>query len=94
MHLANEAGYLYVYSKKLMKINRQLHKLSGHAEKHAKKHANANSEKGREKHRKKHASTKNNIKELMKQHNHLMKSLNHHYVNFAHELRKEHSLKK
>ena len=92
MKLANEAGYLYVYSKQLMYINKKIKKLSAKAEKHAVKHMKANTEKKKQKHREKHARVKINIENLLKKHNKIVKILRHHNVAFYHALAKEHKI--
>ena len=92
MNLANEAGYLYVYSKELMDVNKKIRKLSSKAEKHAVKHMNANNEKKKLKHKNKHAKVKNDIEKLLKKHNKIIKILKHHNIAFYHALSKEHKI--
>ena len=93
MGLANEAAYLYVFSKKLVKINRELSKLSGKAEKHRTNHSKAKDEEDRNKHQKRHSNVREDISKLMKEHNTIIKKLRHHQVAFAHSLQKEHHIK-
>ena len=89
MNIINEAGYLYDYSKKLIKINKELNKLSRKAHKHSHQHQKAKEEK-KHKHQKRHQSTVNEIKELMKKHNQIITKLRHHHLTYAHALKKEH----
>ena len=93
MSLSNEAGYLYVLSKKLTKVNKVLRGLSKDAHKHRKRHSKATSHEDKHKHKKRHASTTKDIETVMKDHNKLLKQLKHHYVAFAHQLQKEHKIK-
>lgn len=93
MNLSNEAAYLYVFSKKLKRLNKQLHYLSKKAEKHLHKHQTASSERKKEKQKQKHHRTIDNIKELMKQHNDILRRIHHHQIAFAHALQKEHKIK-
>ncbi|MBU0457085.1 MAG: hypothetical protein ABH824_01975 [Nanoarchaeota archaeon] len=92
MNISKEAAYLYLYSKKLKKINKKIKKLSGKAEKHVKKHQQSTSEENRLKHSKRHYKVKEEIKDLLKMHNILIDRLKHHLVNFNDALRKEHKL--
>lgn len=92
MSLANEASYLYVYSKKLIKLNKELKKLSKKAEKHRHKHGKAKTTKQQEKHKSKHSQTTDKIKDLTKKHNRILGRIKHHYLAFAHSLRKEHKI--
>ena len=90
MNLTNEASYLYVYSKKLIKINRLLKKLSKKAGKHAHRHKKATKIEKRYKHEKKHQAAVTEIKKVMKTHNKILEKLRHHYAAYAHALKKEH----
>ena len=92
MSLTNEAAYLYVYSKKLTKINRLLKSLSKKAHKHKTKHDTTTREEKKHKHRKKHAKTVKEIKDLMKEHNKILTRLKQHQVAFAHTLHKKHKI--
>ncbi len=92
MSLANEAAYLYVFSKKLQKLNKKLQKYSIRAEKHLKKHQLASSEQERNKIRQKHQDATGKIKELMKEHNIILEKIRHHQIAFAHSLQKQHKI--
>ena len=92
MNLTNEAGYLYVYSKKLIKLNKDLKKLSKKAHKHVHKHSKAKSEEKKLRHKVKHRKTTENIKDLMKTHNKILVRLRHDQVAYAHALKKEHKV--
>jgi hypothetical protein len=90
MGLANEAGYLYVYSKKLVKINKLLKKLSKKAKKHVSRHDKETKVERKHKHQKKHKATVTDIKGIMKTHNKIIEKLRNHQVAYAHALKKEH----
>ena len=92
MNLANEAGYLYVHSKELLSINKQLKTLSKKSEKHAKKHAKAFTEGKKRKHREKYLKSKLKMEKLMKRHKELIKKLEHHRIAFHHALAKHHKI--
>ena len=92
MSLANEAAYLYTYSKKLMTINNQLKKLSKKADNHLHKHNNTNDHSKKEKHYLKHLNKKTEIQKLVKEHNQIVSRMRHHEVAFTHLLRKEHNI--
>lgn len=92
MSLLKEAGYIYLFSKELIKLNKKLKKLGKLAEKHKTRHEKAKKHK-KEKHKIKHALTVRDIEELMKKHNHVLGRLRTHYHRFAHYLRKEHKVK-
>ncbi|MBU1112083.1 MAG: hypothetical protein ABIG93_05170 [archaeon] len=93
MNLANEAGYLYVYSKKLMKLSKTLKYLSHHAEKHLKKHQSTNDANKKQKHYHKHLTKKEEITKIVKEREDIFKKMRHHEVAFRHALEKEHHLK-
>ena len=78
MNLANEASYLYVNSKELLSLNREIRKLSKKAEKHINKHNKANTEEKKEKHKKKHGKATEDIVKLMKKHNKTLERLRAH----------------
>jgi hypothetical protein len=92
MSLSSEAGYLYIYSKELLSINKQLRKLGVKAEKHVKKHQKAKSKNEQLKYQEKHARTRIKIEKLLKKHNHVIKTLKHHHLEFYNTLRKEHKI--
>ena len=88
MSLSNQAASLYVYSKKLAKINKSIHRYARKAEKHKRNQLTPN-EKKRIKHRKKHEKVTKEINHLLELHNEYVKELRKHYVEFASELRKQ-----
>ncbi|MBU0470428.1 MAG: hypothetical protein KKA62_00955 [Nanoarchaeota archaeon] len=92
MNISKEAAYLYLYSKKLTKINKEMKRLSHKAEKHATKHSKTSNERKKEKHLKRHRQATEDIKSLMKKHNLLLNRIRHHVVNFHDALRKQHHL--
>jgi len=89
MGLLREAGYIYLYSKELKKLNNKLRKLGRLAEKHKGKHEKVPEHK-KKKHKTKHALTVREIEELMKKHNLVLSRLTSHHQRYAHYLRKEH----
>ncbi|MEK6901733.1 MAG: hypothetical protein AABX37_05295 [Nanoarchaeota archaeon] len=89
MRINYEAAYLYVYSKKLLKVNKRIKALTHNAEKHKLNHLLSKTERHKQKHQKKHARATKAIHELLKDHHELLKRLRHHYLNFAHALQKE-----
>jgi len=93
MGLTNEAAYLYVHSKDLVALTKKLRRLSKKAEKHTKKHHKAVDSKSKEKHYKKHVKVTKRMKELIEEHNKVIKKLRAHQVAFAHALSKETSIK-
>ncbi len=93
MSIANEAGYLYVLSKDLSKLNKKIKKVSKKAQKHLEKHQQATSPEKRQKHQQKHAKKINQVKKLLEEHNQLLAKLRHHQIAFAHQLQKEHQVK-
>jgi len=89
MGLLKEAGYVYVYSRELLSLNKKLKRLGKLAEKHKVKHGKAPEHKnGR--HKVKHTLAVRDIEKLMKKHNQVLGKLRTHYHRFAHYLRKEH----
>ncbi len=93
MTLANEAAYLYVYSKELAALNKCLNRWTRKVQKHRLKHEKTTDERKKQKHRLKHSIATNKIKELMKKHNTLLTKLKHHQIAFAHAIQKEHMIK-
>lgn len=91
MDLLKEAGYLYVFSKELLKLTKKLKKLGRLAEKHKRRHEKAPEHK-KEKHRIRHALTVRNIEELFRKRNAVLEGLKIHYHRFAHYLREEHKI--
>lgn len=90
MNLANEAGYLYVLSKKLTWLNRRIKRCNKKAEKHAHRQAQAADQYKKHKHRIKHEKTKIVIHHLLKEHHALLTKIKHHKLAFTHALAKEH----
>tara|TARA_Y100000310_G_scaffold343833_2_gene453371 strand:- start:566 stop:847 length:282 start_codon:yes stop_codon:yes gene_type:complete len=93
MSLANEAGYLYNYSKKLLKLNKRLRKTSGKATKHKKRHDNETKEEKRTKHRERHADARKDLHKLLKEHNRILLHLREHHKKFYDALKKEHKVR-
>ncbi len=91
MGLKEEAGYLYLYSKELKRVNKKLRSLGKEAHKHASNYAKA-SEKKRGKYKKKHHQAKLEIKEQMNKHTRLMSKIKHHMLGFNDALRKSSKL--
>jgi hypothetical protein len=89
MGLTNEAAYLYVHSKELVTLTRKLKRLSKKAEKHAHRHQKAEHPEDKQKHQKRHTKVSENIKDIVKRHNFVIKRLREHQVAFAHALGKE-----
>ena len=92
MNISNEAAYLYVYSKELLKINKQLKRVSKKAEKYAKKHSSAGTLEKKLKYKVKHTRVMEDIKELRKLHNKALATLRKHQIAFAHALQVEHKI--
>ncbi len=90
MSLANEAAYLYVFSKKLLWLNRKLRGHSEDAEHHRRKYYEARHPDEQQKHLRKHTKASEKIKKLLKEHNEVLAKLKHHQIAFAHSLQKEH----
>ncbi|MBR9683297.1 hypothetical protein GOV03_02040 [Candidatus Woesearchaeota archaeon] len=91
MPLTKEAARLYLFSKRVLELNKKLKKLGKSAEKHKGRHEKAAMHK-KGKHRARHASTVKDIREVMKKHNEALSRLKTHYHRFAHYLRKEHKV--
>ncbi len=92
MGIANEAAYLYVHSKELLKLNKKITKYTKKAQKHAAKHIDATNENKKHKHKGKHLKAKKTLEKLMKEHNSLLTKLKHHQSAYAHALQKEHKI--
>lgn len=93
MSLANEAAYLYIDSKKLLKLNKKLRGHSEDAEHHRRKYYETKEAAKQKKHLEKHTKASNKIKELLKEHNEILTKLKHHQIAFAGQLQKEHNFK-
>ena len=92
MYIAKEAAYLYIYSKELTKVNKNIRRLSKRAQKHADKHNRTTDEEKKLRHKVKHRRVTNDINSLVKRHNAVVSRLKHHMINFHDALRKEHKL--
>ena len=68
MSITREAAYLYIYSKKLAKLNNKLHGLGKEAHTHGQRHLQATDEKSRHKHAKKHHDATKELQDLIKKH--------------------------
>jgi len=89
MTLVNEAAYLYVFSKKLLKITEQLRKLRHKAETHAQEQRRSKDHKQRNSHFQKQAKTADKIKEKQQEYTQTLQELRRHQVAFAGQLQKE-----
>ena len=89
MSLTREAGYLYLCSKELAKINKKLHDLSKDVHHHRQKHLQAADEKSRYKHAKKHHHAAKELQQSMQKHHSMLSRIKHHLVNYNNALRKE-----
>ncbi len=89
MSLVNEAGYLYVLSKKLTKLNKLILAVTDEAKHHQAKHTSESHPKKKEKHGRKHQKAMEKVQHLLKERSHLAQQLHHHYVAFAHVMQKE-----
>ena len=92
MTLANEAAYLYAYSKQFEKINKQLNQLSKEAGNYLEKHHKASSLEEQYKHRQSHEKTTSKIRDLLKKHDDTLVNLRRHQIAFANALQKEHRI--
>jgi len=90
MSIVREAAHLYIYSKKLNTLEKQLPSLSKKAEKHKAKLEKTTSESRKEKHQRKHTKTTEKIAVLMKEHATILKKLQQHHDHFVKYLHKEH----
>ena len=89
MTLANEAAYLYIYAKKLAKINGRLQSATAKVQKQASLYQTTNSPKPKEKHRRKYEEVKRRMQQLQRERAGLITRLRHHQTAFAHGLQKE-----
>ncbi len=94
MNLLSEAYYMYYYSRELIKINKKVKRHSKKAEKYVHKHRKAKTEEKKSRHKLGHQKATGKIKDLIEQHNRILKKLRHHHNNYLHALKKEHSIKK
>ena len=85
MSLANEAGYLYILSKKLMKLTKKIHHVT---EKAQKLHAKRQRKPEVEKYKVKLHYAQKKLEDLRKDHQEILAKLRHHQVAFAHQLQK------
>ncbi len=93
MSIVREAAHLYLYSKKLHAIEKQLPSLSKKAEKHKAKQEKTTNDAKKEKHQRKHTKTTEKIAVLMKEHATILKKLQQHHDHFVKYLQKEHKTK-
>ena len=93
MDIANEASYLYIYSKELKKLNRKIKRYSKRAKKHLHRHYKTKDERKKLRHKSNHLKATAKINKLLKRHNDILSSLRHHYLKFKHILQKEHKIK-
>ena len=77
MSLANEAGYLYVYSKREKVLNQ---------------HTLAKDHKEKEKIQHEHEKIAKEIRHLIEKHSELLTKLRHHQIAFSHKLQEEHHI--
>ena len=91
MNLIKEAGYVYLYSKQLVSLNKKIKRLGKKAVKHKTRHEKA-AEHKKEKHQVKHVLTVKQINALLEKHNLLLKRLVYHSRRFNECLRKEHQV--
>ena len=88
MPLLNEAAYLYVYAKKLIKSRKKVDRLKKKLQKRIQKFHEAPHHK-KEKHKKKHDLLKKKLHEALQEHHQILKRLRHHHIAFAHGMQKE-----
>ncbi len=93
MSLANEAGYLYVLSKKLTKLNGKIKDAAKVATKHKSKYDGATKEHHKKKYKNKHDDSAKELRKLVKEHNEMIVKIKHHTSAFIHALKTEHKLK-
>ena len=89
MDLLKEAGYVYLYSKRLVSLNSKIKKLGRKAVKHKSKHEQA-AEGNKSKHHARHSLTIKQINTLLEEHNSVLRRLIQHSRRFNACLRKEH----
>ena len=92
MGISNEAAYLYVYSKELLKINRKLKRASKKAEKAFKKFKESKTVEEQIKRKPQYEETLDEVHKLQKEHNYIIRTLRHHQVAFAHQLQNQHKV--
>ena len=92
MNLVRESGYLYLQCKQLVKVNKKIRSLSKDLTKHKEKHGKTTHKRKRQKHKEKHDKTKIKIHKLIREHNHYLEQIKHHYRNFYRAIREEHKI--
>lgn len=92
MNLVHEAGYLYLLSKELITLNRQLKKLTTKAEKQVYKYSQAETEPERRGHRFKHTRVTIEMAHLIKKHHLILDKMRYHHSIFDRALREEQRL--
>lgn len=88
MSLANEAGYLYVYSKKLASLNKKLHILQTKVKKRQEKHQKAPEHK-KERHTVKLYHLKKKLEKYGQSRQEILAKLRHHQIAFVNMLQRE-----
>lgn len=92
MSLANEAGYLYVYSKKILALRKDIKELKAKREKVLNRHALAKDHKEKEKIQHEHEKIVKEIRHLIEKHSEFLTKLRHHQIAFSHKLQEEHHI--
>ncbi len=90
MSLANEAGYLYVYSKKILALRKEIKELKAKREKVLNRHTLAKDHKEKIQHE--HEKIAKEIRHLIEKHSELLTKLRHHQIAFSHKLQEEHHI--
>ena len=89
MTLINEAAYLYVYSKKVIAVNKRLHGFREDAATQAKKFHSTRNSQHQQKHHAEYQQLAEKIKKLLEERQEILKKLHRHQVAFAGQLQKE-----
>jgi len=87
MTITNEAAYLYVYSKKLIAVNKKIHSLREEGQKAVQRLHQTADQKQKYQHRSQKAAEK--LRKAMEEKQTILGKLHRHQVAFAHQLRKE-----
>ncbi len=89
MSLANEAGYLYVYSKKLHSLKKEIKNCKEESEQLFRKHTLAKDQKEKDKIQNKKDKKAKELHHLIEKHSELLTKLRHHQIAFSHRLQEE-----
>jgi len=89
MTITNEAAYLYVYSKKLISINRRIHSLREDGRKALEKFHQTNDSSQKEKYRRQSRKAADKLKKTIEEKQNILTKLHRHQVAFAGQLRNE-----